>query len=52
MGKRNTPALLVGMQTDAATVENCMEVKVKNKTTYDPVITPLGKYPMSTKTLT
>ena len=33
--KENTPALLVGMQPGAATVENSMELpqKVKNKTT-------------------
>ena len=34
--KRNTHALLVRMQTDAATVENSIEVlqKVKNRTNY------------------
>ena len=34
-GKSNPPALLVGMQTGTATVENNMEVpqKVKNRTT-------------------
>ena len=35
MGKRNPLALLVGMQTGAATVEDSMEVpqKIKNRTT-------------------
>ena len=42
--KGNPPALLVGMQTGAATVENSMEVpqKVKNWATLDPTIALLG----------
>ena len=39
--KRNTPVLLVGMKTGAATVEDSMEVpqKIKNRITHDPLIT-------------
>ena len=38
--KENPCALLVGMDFGAATVDNSMEVpqKMKNKTTFDPVI--------------
>ena len=45
--KRNPPALLVGMQTDAATVENSMEFpqKTKMELAFDPVIPLLGIYP-------
>ena len=50
---RNPCALLVGMQTGAATMENSTEVpqKVKNRTTYDPAITLLAIYPKNIKTL-
>ena len=46
-------ALLVGMQTGAATLENSMEVpqKIKNRTTYDSVIALLGIYPRDTGVL-
>ena len=45
--KGNPSALLVGMQTGAATVENSMEFlqKIKNGTTLDPVIPLLGIHP-------
>ena len=46
--KGNPPALLVGMHTGAATLENGMKVpkKVKNRATlYDPAIARLGIYP-------
>ena len=51
--KRISFALLVGMQTDAATLENSMEVpqKTKNTTTYDPEIALLGIYPTDTGVL-
>ena len=51
--KRNPFALLVEMQTGAATLENSMEVpqKIKNRTTYDPAIVLLGIYPKDTKRL-
>ena len=51
--KRVSFALLVGMQTGAATLENSMEVpqKVKNRTTHDPAIALLGIYPKDTKML-
>ena len=51
--KGNPFALLVGMQTGAATLENSMEVpqKVKNRTTHDPAIALLGIYPKDTKML-
>jgi len=51
--KRNPHALLVGMQTGAATVENSMEFpqKIKKELPYDPVIALLGIYPTNTKTL-
>ena len=43
-------ALLVGMQTGAATLENSMEIppKTKNRTTLDPTIALLGIYPRDT----
>jgi len=52
--KRNTHALLVGMQTGAATVENSMEIpeKVTNRTTLQSSNLTLGIYPKNTKTLT
>ena len=42
----NPSALLVGMQTGAATVENSMEFpqKAKNGTPFDPAIPLLGLY--------
>ena len=51
--KRNPCALLVGMQTGAATVENRMEVpqKLKRELPYDPIIALLGVYPKNTKAL-
>ena len=47
--KGNPPALLVGMGTGAATLENCVEVpqRVKNRP-YDPAIALLGIYPKDT----
>ena len=50
--KRNPRALLVGMQTGAATVENIMELplKTKNGTAFDPAIPLLGLYPKSPET--
>ena len=52
MEKRNPSALLVGMQTGAATVENSMEFpqKTKNELTFDPAIPLLGLYPMNPET--
>ena len=46
-------ALLVGMQTGAATVEGSMEAphKVRNRTTLHPAIALQGIYPKNTKTL-
>ena len=43
----NPLALLVGMQTGAAALENSVEVpqKIKNKSTYEPAIALLGIYP-------
>ena len=48
--KRNPFALLVEMQTGAATLENSMEVpqKTKNRTTLNPAIALLGIYPRDT----
>ena len=48
--KRNPPALLVGMQTGAATLENSMEVpqKLKIELPYDPATALLGIYPKDT----
>ena len=50
--KRNL-ALLVGMHTAAATMENRMKVpqEIKNRISYDLVIPLLGIYPKNTKTL-
>ena len=46
--KGNPSALLVGMQTGAATVENSMELpkKLKMKLPFDPAIPLLELYPM------
>ena len=51
--KRNHLALLVGMQTGAATPENSTAVpkKLKIELPYDPVITLLGIYLKNTKIL-
>ena len=50
--KRNPFALLVGMQTGAATLENSMEVpQLKIKLPYDPAIVLLGVYPRDTGVL-
>ena len=51
--KRISFALLVGMQTGAATLENSMEVpqKTKNRTTQDPAIALLDIYPRDTDVL-
>ena len=45
--KGNLLALMVGMQTGAATVESRMEIpqKLKMELPYDPVIPLLGIYP-------
>ena len=58
MQKGEPRALLVGMQTGAATVGNSMEVpqNVKNISIfidlpYDPAVSLLGIYPQNTKTL-
>ena len=50
---RNPLALLVGMQTGAAALENSVEVpqKIYNRTTYDPAIALLGIYPKDTGVL-
>ena len=52
-GKRNPRALLVGMETGAATVgtEWRFLKKLKIELVYDPVIILLGIYPKNTKTL-
>ena len=52
--KGNPSALLVGMQTGEATVENSMEVsqKTKNGMPFDPAILLLGLYPKSPETPT
>ena len=49
--KGNPCALLVGMKTGAATVENSMEIphKLKMELSYDPAIPLLGKYPEQTQ---
>ena len=49
---RDPLALLVGMQTGAATLENSVEVpqKVKIELPYDLAIAQLGVYPKITKT--
>ena len=46
-------ALLMSMQTGAATLENSMEVpqKIKNRTTLQPRIALLGIYPRDTGVL-
>ena len=45
--KENPPTLLVGMQADAATLENSMRFlkKLKIELPYDPAIALLGIYP-------
>ena len=50
--KGNPSALLVGMQTGEATVENCMEYAQKTKigTALDPAILLLGLYPKNPET--
>ena len=52
--KENACALLVGMESGAATVENSMEVpqKLKIELPYDPAISHLSIYPKKMKTLT
>ena len=49
--KGNPFALLVGMQTGAATLKNSMEIpqETKNRATYNPAIALLGIYPKDTK---
>ena len=49
--KRNPLALLVGMQTDAVTVENSMKApqKFKIELPYDPIIALLDIYPPTYK---
>ena len=49
----NPLALLVGMQTGAATLENSMEVpqKIKNKLPHNPAIALLGIHPKETGVL-
>ena len=51
--KRISFALLVGMQTGAATLENSMEVlkKLKIELPHDPAIALLGIYPRDTGVL-
>ena len=50
--KGNPTALLVRMQTGAATVENSMELpqKIKNGAAFDPMIPLLGIYPKNPET--
>ena len=50
--KRNSSALLVGMQTGAVTVENSIEFpqKTKNGMPFDPAIPLLGLYPKNPET--
>ena len=53
MGRKGHPnALLVGMQTGAATVENSMEFfkKLNMELPFDPVIPLLGLYPKNPET--
>ena len=52
-GKGNPHALLVGMQTGAATVESSMELpqKIKTELPYDPAILHLGIYLKKLETL-
>ena len=49
--KRISFALLVGMQTGAATLENNMEVPQKIELPYNPAIALLGIYPRNTGVL-
>ena len=51
--KGNHSALLVGVQTGAATVENSMEFpqKLKMELSFDPAIPLLGLYPKNPGTL-
>ena len=51
--KGNPFALLVGMQTGAATVESSMEIsqKLKMDLPFDPAIPLLGIYPKKPQTL-
>ena len=51
--KKISLALLVGMQTGAAILENSMEIpqKIKIGLPYNPVIALLGIYPMDTGVL-
>ena len=51
--KGNPPALLVGMQAGAVTLENSMEVprKLNIELPYDPAVALLGIYPKDTKIL-
>ena len=51
VGKGNRCALLAGMQTGAASVENSMAVspKIKTELPYDPEIPLLGIYPEKKK---
>ena len=51
--KGNPLALLVGMQTGAATLQNSMEFpqKVKNRMPYDPASALLGIYPKNKNTV-
>ena len=53
MEKGNPCALLVGMHTSTATVEDYMEVpqKLKIELPYDPAIALLGVYPRDTGVL-
>ena len=48
--KGNPHALLVGMRSGTATLENCVEVpqRVKIELPYDPAIALLGIYPKDT----
>ena len=50
--KESPSALLVGMQTGAATVENSVEfpLKTKMELPFDPAIPLLGLYPKKTET--
>ena len=49
--KGNTLTLLVGMEIDTATMEDCMEIpkKLGIKPPYDPAIPLLGIYPEGTR---
>ena len=51
-GKGNPSALLVEMQTGAATVENSLEFlkKLKMDLPFDPLIPQLGVYPRNPET--